>query len=161
MADKPGPILVAIDFSEDSTAASSWAVNQASALRVPLCFIHVVHEPVDQPGFYRENPDDIARPMSEVAQEMLDKYLAALKANFPGRRSLKTADVILVRGLPPTRIVEAAVTVGASQIVMGCRGLSGMSRLMVGSQTERVLQLSPIPVTAVKARAKNGENEDA
>ncbi len=159
--DRSGPILVAIDFSDDSEAAASWAVKQASALRAPLCFIHVVHEPVDQPGFYRENPSDITRPMSEVAAEMLNKYIASLAYNFPRIMALKAAEAIVVRGLPPTRIVEAAEKVGASQIVMGCRGLTGMPRLMVGSQTERVLQLSPIPVTAVKAPGKNGDNQDA
>lgn len=156
-----GPILVAIDFSDDSEAAASWAIKQASALNAPLCFIHVVHEPVDQPGFYRENPNDIARPMSEVAEEMLDKYVSSLICNFPGIMQLKTAEVIVVRGLPPTRIVEAAEKLGASQIVMGCRGLTGLPRLMLGSQTQRVLQLSQIPVTAVKAPGNNGDNEDA
>ena len=159
--ETPGPILVAIDFSEDSEVAASWAVKQASALAAPLCFIHVVHEPVDQPGFYRENPNNFARPMSEVAKEMLDKYVSSLIYNFPRIQQLKTADVIVVRGLPPTRIVEAAETLGASQIVMGCRGLTGMPRLMLGSQTERVLQLSHIPVTAVKAPVYNGDNKDA
>jgi len=159
--ETPGPILVAIDFSEDSEAAASWAVKQASALAAPLCFIHVVHEPVDQPGFYRENPNDIIRPMSEVAEEMLNKYVSSLIYNFPRVELLETAEIIVVRGLPPTRIVEAAEKLGASQIVMGCRGLTGMPRLMLGSQTERVVQLAHIPVTAVKAPDHNGDDEDA
>ena len=152
-----GPILVAIDFSDDSDAAAAWAIRQADAHGLPLSIIHVVHDPVDHPGFYRSEADDINRPMGDVAKDMLDQYVERLKAEAPASSVLADAELILVRGLPPTRIVEAATTIGASQIVMGCRGLTGVPHLLLGSQAERVIHLSPIPVTVVKAESDDDD----
>ena len=57
---------------------------------------------------------------------------------------------VMVVGLPATRILEVAEILGAQLIVMGSRGLTGIAHLMLGSKAQRVVQLSPIPVTIVK-----------
>ena len=58
-----------------------------------------------------------------------------------------------MRGIPGSRILEAAESADASLIVMGSRGRTGLPHLLLGSKAERVVQLSPIPVTIVKAEA--------
>ena len=56
-----------------------------------------------------------------------------------------------IEGDTRDRILEVAEKSGAQQIVMGSLGRSGLSHLLLGSKAQRVVQLSPIPVTIVKA----------
>lgn len=158
MDKETGPILVAIDFSPDSHSAVAWALRQAKAYGVALHFVHVVHESVEQSGFYHENPEDVSRPMIEVAEDMLNQYLKDIRKEFPIMADIPEVESILVRGLPPTRIVEVAEKINASEIVMGCRGLTGLSRLILGSQAERVIQISSVPVTIVKSEVTQLED---
>jgi nucleotide-binding universal stress UspA family protein len=41
-------------------------------------------------------------------------------------------------------------------IVMGSQGRTGLSRFLLGSKAQRVVQLAPVPVTIVKARRAQG-----
>jgi nucleotide-binding universal stress UspA family protein len=65
------------------------------------------------------------------------------------QKRLKTK---LVTGLPASRIIEVAEKIGASSIVMGSRGQTGLKYLFLGSKAERVVQLAEIPVTIVKGQ---------
>jgi len=94
--------------------------------------------------------------MVDVATELLDKFLEKIKTQHPGLDSLKDAERRLVQGIPAARILEVAQATGARLIVMGSRGRTGLPHLLLGSKAERVVQMSPIPVTIVKA----GTNDD-
>jgi nucleotide-binding universal stress UspA family protein len=59
-----------------------------------------------------------------------------------------------VVGTPVTRILEIAKKKKARMIIIGSHGRTGLSHLLVGSKAERVVQLSPIPVTVVKGATK-------
>jgi nucleotide-binding universal stress UspA family protein len=59
-----------------------------------------------------------------------------------------------VVGTPVTRIVEIAEKKQAYMIIVGSHGRTGLSHFLVGSKAERVVQLSPIPVTVVKSSKK-------
>jgi len=151
-----GPILCAVDFSPDSGAALSWACDQAELAGAPLVVLHVVHDPAASPGFYRELQEDWIRPMAEVAEEMMAEFLAAARAAWPDCAVLAAAEARLVPGLPPGRIVEVAKAVGASLIVIGSRGRTGLAHILLGSVAERVVQTAPVPVVVVKAPGEGG-----
>jgi nucleotide-binding universal stress UspA family protein len=53
-----------------------------------------------------------------------------------------------------TRILEIAKKKKAYMIIIGSHGRTGLSHMLVGSKAERVVQLSPIPVTVVKSSTK-------
>ncbi|MEW6047912.1 MAG: universal stress protein, partial [Bacillota bacterium] len=53
-------------------------------------------------------------------------------------------------GHPADRILAFAGQSGADLIVMGRRGLSGVSRWVLGSVSDRVLQHAPCPVLVVR-----------
>jgi len=63
---------------------------------------------------------------------------------------IKKAKALLVVGTPVTRIVEVAEKKQVDMIIMGSHGRTGLAHLLVGSKVQRVVQLSPIPVTVVK-----------
>jgi len=56
----------------------------------------------------------------------------------------------LVVGTPVTRIVEVAEKNQVGMIIIGSHGRTGLAQLLIGSKVQRVVQLSPVPVTVVK-----------
>jgi nucleotide-binding universal stress UspA family protein len=153
------PVLVAIDFSEDSKAALKWAGQYSDRCGIPLVLLHVVHDPVSSPGFYREGNQGQLRPMQEVAESMMTEFVEQLKIEQPDLLSLKTAERHFVPGLPPRRIVEVADLLDASMIVIGSRGLTGLPHMLLGSVAERVVELSHRPVVVVKKKSEAGKNK--
>ena len=145
------PILVAVDFTPDSEAAVVWGCEYAGKIGAPIKVLHVVHDPADAPGHYRKEGEDFLQPMEDAAADMMEAFLAKLGSAHPDLAALASVDSILVKGIPYTRILEVAKQESAQLIVMGSRGLTGLPHLMLGSKAERVVQLSPIPVTIVKA----------
>ena len=148
------PILVPIDFSPHSEAALLWATNAARCLEAPLLVLHVVHDPGAAPGYYRRTKKKGLRRMEEAAVEMMKEFLARLRQEHPDLEALREAATKLVVGLPVTRILEVAEKSSAQLMVVGSQGLTGLPRLLLGSKAERLAQLSPIPVTIVKAGTK-------
>ena len=149
--EKSGPVLVAVDFSEDSRAAVVWAGEYARTICAELMILHVAHDPAASPGFYRKMTDDWLRPLVDVAEEMMAEFLAAMWQACPDLETVQTAAIRLVAGLPAGRIVEVAEQVGAPLIVVGSRGRTGLPHILLGSVAERVVQAATVPVVVVKA----------
>ena len=160
MAKKPDPasqpILVAIDFSPFSERALVWAARAAQGFGAPLLALHVVHDPESAPGYYQhlKKRKKHLKRIEESAAEMMSDFLGRMRKEHP--KLLGDVEDRLVVGLPTTRILEVAEKVGAQLIVMGSRGRTGLSHLLLGSKTEKVVHLSPIPVTIVK-NSKTGK----
>jgi nucleotide-binding universal stress UspA family protein len=147
------PTLVAVDFSDDSRAAVLWACGFSACAGGKLVVLHVVHDPADQPGYYRNGREQMLQPMEQVAEDMLNDFLMDLQRAHPELAVLGTAERRLLSGLPPGRIVEAAELLDAKLIVIGSRGMTGLPHLMQGSVSERVVELAKGPVVVVKSRA--------
>ncbi len=154
-----GPILVGIDFSEDSEAALLWADLQASCMSAAIVVLHVVHDPAEAPGFYRhqQSDDNHLKTMEEIADGMMKEFMAKMIKDHPDYHNLPSARLRLVSGLPAGRIIEIAQEEHASIIVIGSRGLSGLPHLLLGSTADKVAQLSYLPVTIVKHHRASDE----
>jgi len=147
------PILAAVDLGEDSRAAVFWASELAEKTGAPLKILHVLHDPAERPGKYVQYKSSPLEPMADTAERMLAEFMTEMRAAHPSLKGLTAATTKLVRGLPAQTIVNEAGALGASLIVMGCRGKGILAKLLYGSNAERVARLSPIPVTVVKAPA--------
>lgn len=147
------PTLVAVDFSDDSRAAVLWACGFSACAGGKLVILHVVHDPADQPGYYRNGRERPLQPMEQVAEDMLADFVRDLQRAHPELTALDSAEWKLLSGLPPGRIVEAAELLDAKLIVIGSRGMTGLPHLMQGSVSERVVELANRPVLVVKSRA--------
>jgi len=62
----------------------------------------------------------------------------------------RVVDTELLQGAPKEEIIQFVETNDIGHIVMGSRGRSGMSRLLLGSVAEAVVRHSPVPVTVVR-----------
>ncbi len=93
---------------------------------------------------YRPDDSGEEEPGHRMALERLDR------AEQVARAAGVKCHRILVRERPVYRcILDAAQTSQADLIVMGTRGLGMLERLFVGSQTQRVLAHTTIPVLAL------------
>ena len=147
-----GPILVAVDFTADSEAALLWACDYGACVNAPVIGMHVVHDPGDAPGYYRQADEEILRPLEDIAADMMEEFVKQLQSDHPDLAALQSLKTILVKGIPASRILEVAKSSAARMIVMGSRGRTGLPNLLLGSKAQRVVQLAPIPVTIVKAK---------
>ncbi|MFC1664148.1 universal stress protein [Pseudomonadota bacterium] len=147
------PVLVPVDFSEHSEAALMFASQLAECMACPLMVLHVVHDPGDAPGFYAgKQGTDQLKKMEDVASEMMDDFLKRITMEHPDSANLKLAETMLLVGLPVTRILEAVDKLQARMVVMGSKGRTGLSHILLGSKAEQIVRLSPIPVTIVKVQ---------
>lgn len=92
--------------------------------------------------------------MEEAAEEMMEEFINEMRETHPDQVPIQKATPLLVIGTPVTRIIEIAEKRQASMIILGSHGRTGLSHLLIGSKAERVVQLSPIPVTVVKTSKK-------
>jgi len=92
--------------------------------------------------------------MEEAAEEMMEEFLLKMRQAYPDQVPIKNAKPILVVGTPVTRIVEVAEKKQVDMIIIGSHGRTGLANLLVGSKVQRVIQLSPVPVTVVKTPRK-------
>ncbi len=144
------PILVAVDFSENSRTALKWADDLATALGAPLLVLHVVHDPLEAPNLYKQSEGDGVHTLEQAAQQMMQEFVLETIGKDPAKESSETFKTMLVMGVPVTRIIEAAENMNARMIVMGNQGRTCLERLMLGSKAEQVVKLSPLPVTIIK-----------
>jgi nucleotide-binding universal stress UspA family protein len=153
------PILVPIDLSAASNKALLLAAQLAAGASRSLVILHVAHDDIHQPNNYRRrNQIDQVLPIEEIAERVLQDFMTDLRRQHPGNAVLANAGLIVVSGLPATRITEVARQTGAGLIVMGCNGRTSLSKLMAGSVSERVIRQCPVPVTIVHANGTSGED---
>ena len=155
-AEIKGGILVPVDFSDSAEAALLLACDMAACMEAPLSILHVVHDPGDAPGYYHlDSRETELRRMEDVAKDMLDEFVSRVRTAHPELSALKSAQTLLVVGLPVTRILEVVEKVQARMVVMGSAGRTGLSHLMLGSKAEQIVRLCPTPVTIVKVPRGN------
>ena len=148
---KTNCILVPVDFSPHSEAALLLACTLAKCLHAVPLVLHVVHDPAETPGYYKQTiKKKQLHRIEDSARDMLNDFLARLVKSHREVRGVANVESILVRGLPSNRILEVAKKRNVSMIVMGSKGRTGIKHLLVGSVAERVVQFSPVPVTVAK-----------
>jgi nucleotide-binding universal stress UspA family protein len=87
----------------------------------------------------------------QAARQHLDRYVR----EHLGEAG--EAETMVAESLPVPAIVNAAQEQNADLIVMGTHGRSGVSRVMLGSVTERVLRETDRPVLTVRQKSEAAE----
>ncbi|HEX3713509.1 MAG TPA: universal stress protein [Trebonia sp.] len=140
----PG-IVVGVDGSPNSERALDWAMKLATSLQAPLTVI-AVHE---VPKSYWGNipvkgaaDEWVVENLDHAVNEMTQK--AATRLGDAGPASVT---VRAVSGFVVKELVDASQD--ADMVVVGARGASGFTRLLMGSVSSEVVQHSACPVVIV------------
>ncbi|MBA1446619.1 MAG: universal stress protein [Chromatiales bacterium] len=85
-------VLVAIDFSPHAMAALKYAADISKCIGTNLTILHVVHDLASSPGYYAskkiKGEKKILRRLEEIAEEMMDEFLAKLIKENPELKSM-------------------------------------------------------------------------
>ncbi len=129
------PWLVAVDSSDNALRAVTHASREAGAMNA--CALHLIHV---QPWLSKEASE------AEFAHR-------ALRATARARATLDAASLPwrlhVVLGDPAERIIEQAVQLGATGLIIGSRGLNTVESLLFGSVAYKVMHLARLPVMVV------------
>jgi nucleotide-binding universal stress UspA family protein len=149
-------IVIGLDGSAGSIHALQWAIDMAKRLDGEIVAVHV-----DNPQIYVPAPMGILPPAETPQQraDLADEF--ASEWCLPLRKSGVRFRATLEEGTPIGAVlIEVAIREGAEMIVVGSRGLSGVTEFLLGSVSHQVAHHSPIPVVIVppavrvKAEAK-------
>jgi universal stress protein A len=140
----PKKILCPVDFSAGSEQAIEKARELAGALGAELELLHAYQLPVlALPDSSVTVSPTYVVELTSRAQQELDKHAEALE-----RDGITTTTRVL-EGNPAETIVDCAKDSGATMIVMGTHGRSGVRRFLLGSTAERVVRMATVPVLTV------------
>jgi nucleotide-binding universal stress UspA family protein len=145
-AAKPiAKILLAVDFSSHSDRAIEVAAGLAKRLSASVDVIHAFGLPADFNPYLSAAGVELERRIEADVTTRLEAIRERLEQG--GIR----AQVDFRQGRPEMVIADAAKRIGCQLIVMGTRGRSGLSHVVLGSVAERTLRAAPCSVLCVGA----------
>jgi nucleotide-binding universal stress UspA family protein len=146
-------MLVATDGSQLSRQAVAYAISIAAAVNSQVTAIYVVqpvHVVVPAPL-----PEAISEDFAGRLEEQAKAAMAFVQET--ARKAGVAPNLVTVRKEQPHKaIVETARSNRCDLIVMASHGHRPVSRFMLGSETQKVLAESEIPVLVYRAQAPAG-----
>jgi len=140
-------ILVPIDFSEQAEYAAKVAARIAELTNSELHLLHMLELPtdiIDPSNFGTANSSPSTLLYMKRAQEKFEKLTK--------RYFLRNVKVVKSVFFHETfdGIINETKKQNADLIIMGSQGVSGFEEMFVGSNTEKVVRNSEVPVLVVK-----------
>lgn len=139
-------ILVSVDDSKYSRDAARLAAKIAKFHGSQVKLFHVLDALlVDKlKSLSKKDKASIREELRHNAQGFLKDMESEIK------KEKVSLEVLIKEGIPHEAILTEASSWGANLIVMGKLGRRGISHIVLGSVTERVIEFSDIPVLVVK-----------
>lgn len=148
----PARIVLGVDGSRESDAATSTAADLAGIVGSELYVVHAgptAHLPYAYP-YLVENVESFFEQANEEARKFLETRVEQL------RQETETAVHAHLRlGAPEKEIVELAEEIDAGLVILGSRGLGGIRRALMGGVSDAVVRHARCPVLVV--RTEDGE----
>jgi nucleotide-binding universal stress UspA family protein len=139
-------ILVPVDGSESALRAVHHATSLAKEIRGASIHLINVHE---EPVLYGEIAVYVPREkMETLLREHSEAILSGATAIVQASGVEHTSEALIGK-IAPT-IAKHAKKLGCDGIVMGTHGTTGITSVLMGSVSSRVVHLSDVPVTLVK-----------
>lgn len=140
-------ILVPCDFSKPAVNAFRYACDIAAKAKAIVHVINVIELPVLH--------DTVLMPVLSFEAALMDEFKEKTDKQFKKLKDkYKVEGVKVVSGLefgPVSKSLLAYVQKqGIDLIVMGSHGASGLREVVIGSNAEKMVRRSPIPVLVVK-----------
>lgn len=140
-------ILVPCDFSKPAINAYRFALDVAAKANGTVHLLHAIELPV----LY----DTVLMPALNFEQALLKELKEKTETEFEKIKAKYTSEGVkvftnVVFGSPSKVILEYSKNESIDLIVMGSHGASGLREIFVGSNAERIVRSSPVPVLVIK-----------
>lgn len=139
-------ILVPIDFSKKSEFATKLAAKIHKKIECEIYLLHLVELPTGVIDMASGSRFSIPESMMYL-RKLRDRIIEFKQEFFPDDDSIHY--VIKVKN-PYEGIIDYSKKINADLIVMGSKGLSDFDEILIGSNTEKVVRTSEIPVLVAK-----------
>jgi nucleotide-binding universal stress UspA family protein len=145
-------VLVAYDGSDPSKRALDHAAKMAAMFEGELVILTVVPK-VSVPIYSNAELGAQAMDIASLQERMRENYSQSIKKaeeEIQGLYPHLKVETILKEGRPSSTIVSEADKLGVSLIVMGSRGLGGISGWILGSTSRQVVDQCTKAILIVK-----------
>ena len=137
-------ILLPTDGSELSTAAIQQGIRLAKSIGAEMTALCVM--PQQHPFYYEtEIPLEALEQAAQRYKEQAGMFLAAVE-KAAKEAGVPCGSVYEVQDSPYEAIIRTAEKKGCDLIMMASHGRRGVKALLIGSETQKVLTHSKIPV---------------
>jgi nucleotide-binding universal stress UspA family protein len=140
-------LLVPCDFSPESREAYQFALQVATRTGGTVSLLKAVDLPIMYESALGASPyyfdPTLIRELKDNARMQFEK----LVAQYP--TSAKVDFTVQEGPVTPT-IRQFIADHGIDLVVMGTRGASGLDEYLIGSNTEKVVRFSPVPVFSIR-----------
>lgn len=140
-------VLIACDFSPDSSNAVRWGIDFAQAFGAKLTMATVI-ENTQLSQLLKLDPQKEHGMADKLQVDLHQKLAESVPPEFGD--SIKPETVVLA-GQPHEELNKYAILNHIDLIVMGVHGRGIIENLLVGSTTDRLVRLGQFPVMAVRS----------
>lgn len=140
-------ILVAIDGSEQSYKCADFAYELAEKMNSEVLFLEVVPAIPVYGGHEKSFQRDIQERDTQMIKEA-NEHIAKAAKKFKEANIPFESQVLI--GNPADNICETAEKKDVSLIIIGTRGMTGVSRFMMGSVSSKVVTYAPCSVLVTR-----------
>jgi nucleotide-binding universal stress UspA family protein len=146
----PGPILLAVDGSEQARVAAEAAAELSASTGSGLHVVFVMPTAEHLYGHHlysRELQESVREQAEDEVRKFLDEQVGRLEDHGG-----KVEDTHMAVGRPDAEIVKLAEELGVGLTIVGSRGLGGVRRALVGSVSDSVVRHAHGPVLVVRSK---------
>jgi nucleotide-binding universal stress UspA family protein len=141
-------ILVPVDYSDCSRVAVNAAVELGQKFGATIDIVHVWDRPtyvsdVLMVGSGGQSQKSLVDLIRENAEKDMNDFLATLELPASG------VSHRLISGEPASTIVKELQQGNHDLVVVSTHGRTGLAHLLLGSVTEKLVRLSPVPVLTI------------
>lgn len=150
-------ILVPIDFSEQAKYAAKVATDIAKLTNSKIFLLHMLELPtgiVDPTSLGSSNNTPTTLLFLKRAHEKFEDF-----KKLPFFKGVEIEDSVLFHKAYDG-IINESKKQQADLIVMGSKGISGLEEMLIGSNTEKVVRNSDVPVLVIKSDIDNFKIEN-
>lgn len=141
-------ILVPCDFSAPAMEAYKFALEIATASDGEVFILKAIDLPIMLAGGFDVQPYTFDPSILKDLEEEAKKRFSEMKAKYNAGRTPTSFHVSIGSVTPTVRefIEEKKIDL----VVMGTHGSTGLNEFFFGSNTEKVVRVSPVPVLSVR-----------
>jgi len=140
-------VLFPVDFSEFSKMAVKKGMRLIRKFDAKPTFMFVV-EQQQHPFYYMQSSEPILKSNPTLKKQLM-KNLMAMAGSLKDKAAYHLAE-----GKPHKEIEAYANTKKIDLIVIASHGMSGLDHFLIGSTTERVVNVAPCPVLTIPVRSQ-------
>ncbi|HEY5844816.1 MAG TPA: universal stress protein [Mycobacterium sp.] len=143
---QPRGIIVGVDGSSASRAAVDWAARDAALRGRPLTIVHV--GPAERAGAWIDVPvtEGYWAACQRRGHEILDEAMKVATEVLGPEASVPVEQRLVFDGVVPTLV---DMSKDADLLVVGCRGLGALARMLLGSVSRGLIHHAHCPVAVI------------